>query len=509
MPEYRRLIESSVCALSEVRNRGYRGNGSFSDAYRELIERYACDKFHVYYSPESENGRLLPAERSIQITLSWVCSPRPVRFGNIDNVGGADVVILSRFRNIDIPGFYCVGANDYAVLWMRDGLTIPSGENMANNSLAHPLKELVGVFIVGLFLIGVGMLLLPRVRNGHVCVTTYFCAIAVFSVAAFFSLSHTFVAPTGLGVFGGKAKLLYYCNGFPDGFFRDFSRSTLQPSYVPGLSLLTLVAYLFSKGAGEWMTQLIAVFPMLLLAVIMCIRSESFIVRVWVVTSLLTPLSLQLSSLYYAEPFVAMFMLLGWSRIRDGNGGGVSWFLIGVAGLFKNEGILLFVFCWFAIRTVFGNGLASLSGLFWGLLLPIVWQIGCRLIGGTLYDFASIWDPDAMQALSSMWYFIKIAIIHPWNYAGVCVALLLCSFVLRINQHFNRCEFNIDWIKVVVIVGILSMIVYAYVFSLSRADDFEWHLTTSAARLLWPPAMLIMFELVIQIEMLLVRESKR
>ena len=114
-----------------------------------------------------------------------------------------------------------------------------------------------------------------------------------------------------------------------------------------------------------------------------------------------------------------------------------------------------------------------------------------------------------MQALSSMRYFIKIAIINPWNYAGVCVALLLCSFVLRINQHFNRCEFNIDWIKVVVIVGILSMIVYAYVFSLSRADDFEWHLTTSAARLLWPPAMLIMFELVIQIEMLLVRESKR
>jgi hypothetical protein len=74
-------------------------------------------------------------------------------------------------------------------------------------------------------------------------------------LAGALALSHTFVAPNGPGVSGGRAKLLYLSSGVPDGFFTDPARSTLQPAYPPGFALLTLGCYGLAGGCGEWLTE--------------------------------------------------------------------------------------------------------------------------------------------------------------------------------------------------------------------------------------------------------------
>jgi len=79
-----------------------------------------------------------------------------------------------------------------------------------------------------------------------------------------------------------------------------------------------------------------------------------------------------MASLYYAEPFVAFLVLAGWMRIRRGRGVLSGWILIGAAGLFKNEGSVLCLVCWAALRLTDGRRTAPLRGLLAALVLPTV-----------------------------------------------------------------------------------------------------------------------------------------
>ena len=78
-------------------------------------------------------------------------------------------------------------------------------------------------------------------------------------LAGALALSHTLVAPNGLGVSGGRAKLMYIAGGMPPEFFTDVARRTLQPAYPPGHALITLGCYGLAGGCGEWLTQLVGV----------------------------------------------------------------------------------------------------------------------------------------------------------------------------------------------------------------------------------------------------------
>ena len=484
----RRSFERAADSACAMHGRGYRGNGEHTDSFRELVERFVPPGEDVYYCADSEDGRLQPAERSIHLSLSWAAIPRPVRFGGTNGVGGASFVAVSRFRRVEFNGYVLVAENDYAALWRRED--VPLREQDVPISVS-PLREGIGAAVVSLLVLAFAALLMRRRRLWPPRLGAPICAAVVFAVAGALALAHTFVAPTGLGVYGGKAKLLFLGGGLPPGFFADAAYSSFQPAYPPGLALLTLAAYAVSGGCGEWLTQPLVVAASTALAAVICSRTRSFAANALVLALMLSPLSLRLSSFYYAEPFVALFVLLGWMRVRERQGDVAGWLVIGLAGLFKNEGAVLAVVCWLALRLVDGRRTAPMRGLVAALALPAVWHIGCRLAGAELYDFAAPWDPDFSRMRDALAFAAKEAFARPLEYAfawPLGIAIFIAT-ALRRNVSRTRGLFA------ALLVAAVSTVAFAYVFSLSRAPDFCWHLHTAMPRLLWTPALLLAFEI--------------
>lgn len=486
---YRDWIAHGVQSVSGWSERGYRGNGRHTDACRELVERFVPSGGSVYCCSEASDGRLLPSERSVHLTLSWAMSPTPVRFGGVEDFGSADAIVVSRFRRVAFPGYRCVAENDCAALWLKEGIPVREATRTVGVS---PLRELTGVAFVGLLALGFGWLFLWRGDGGYFGGGVWLGVAVVSVVAAGLALTHTFVAPTGLGVYGGKAKLLFMAGGIPSGFFTDSAYSTFQPAYPPGLALVTLVASVVSGGCGEWLTQLIVVIATALLAAFLFSRASSAMARLWLLSAMLTPLSLHVSSLYYAEPIVALLVLVGWERIREGDGKMSGWVLMGVAGLFKNEGIVLLLACWVAFRLVEGRRLASLRGLFAGLSLPLAWQVGCRLAGGTLYDFAAPWNPDLAQLGRAFSLAVREALLRPWHSAFAWPVALVLPVLCALRKNAFERSVDLRGLWISVLASGLSVAVFVYILSLSRAPDFDWHLSTSLPRLLWVPSFILL-----------------
>ena len=486
--ELREWIFYSVQAAKVWSAHGYRGNGRHADACRELVERLVPDGTEVYYCSDSHDGGLQPAERSIHIALSWAASPRPVRFG--EGGGGAGAIVVSRFRRVEFPGFRRVAENDCAALWLKEGV-LPKNEDFL--PAVSPVREAAGVAVVGLLVFAFGRF---AVRGGSAVGGAWPCAAVVLLVAGGLALAHTFVAPTGLGVWGGKAKLLYLCGGLPGGFFVDPARATLQPAYPPGLALLTLLAYAVSGGCGEWLVQLVVVFAASALCALLCSRTGSWPALLWILAALLTPLSLRVSSLYYAEPFVALLVLAGWMRIREGRGVLSGWALVGAAGLFKGEGVVLCLACWAALRLTDGRRAAHPRGLLAALALPCAWQVGVRLAGGTLYDFAAPWQPDFARLWTAAGFALRAAFLRPWDYifAWPLAALLLAAAPFR--RRFAADRADCRGLRAAALAALAASAAFVFVFSLSRATDFGWHLSTALPRLLWVPSLLLLAEIV-------------
>ncbi|NLC81638.1 MAG: hypothetical protein GX748_10685, partial [Lentisphaerae bacterium] len=250
----RDFVKNTARNATEWNGRAFHGNGEHTDALRELAEQVVPPGEAVYYCVGSADGSLQPAERSIHLALSWARSPVPVRFGNPDGVGDASVIIVSRFLRVDFPRYRRIAENDSAVLWRREDIAADSMDIGRIASALAPWREAAGVVFV-CALVGVFVWWMRPVHmknNGRwsfpcVCLPSFTaqtflvaCIVAFFVFAATAALTHTFLAPTGLGVYGGKARLLYLNGGIPDGFFSDPAFSSYQPAYPPGLALLTL-----------------------------------------------------------------------------------------------------------------------------------------------------------------------------------------------------------------------------------------------------------------------------
>lgn len=92
------------------------------------------------------------------------------------------------------------------------------------------------------------------IGNQKFCLGVAACFCAATGALA---LTHTFVAPNGLGTVGGKAKLLLLSAGFPTGFFTDGAFAPYQPTYPPGAAMLALWGYSLANVNGEWLIQLV------------------------------------------------------------------------------------------------------------------------------------------------------------------------------------------------------------------------------------------------------------
>ncbi len=487
--ELGRMVEGALRAASQWHGRAYRGNGAHTDAYREIVERFVPPGASVYYCIDSSDGVLQPVERSIQLTLSWALCPRPVRFGRAENLADETAVVVSRFRRVAFPGYRCVARDERVALWLKEG--VPPVDRGVRPREVSPLRESVGTGVVSSLVLLFGWLVSRRERRRW-----YFLGAAVVLAAAgTLALTHTLVAPTGLGVYGGKARLIWMCGGVPPGFFTDAARSTLQPAYPPGFALLTLVAYALSGGCGEWLVQLVAVSSAAALAGYLCTVANAHSTRCLALAAVLSPLSLRLAALDYAEPLVAILILAGWSRVRERGGAAFGWFLFGLSGLAKNEGLVLLFSCWLVLRVIEGRRTASARGLLVGGALPLAWQIGCRLAGGTLYHFAAPWSPDLSRLLEAGAAFLRLAFLRPWEYAFAWpLAVLLALFALR-RRVAVRDGAVFGGLCAALGSAFVSCAVFVYILSLSLAPNFSWHLGTALPRLVWMPTVLLLAEI--------------
>ena len=341
----------------------------------------------------------------------------------------------------------------------------------------------------------------PFRRNAGASTAAVAAATAAWTLlASLVTLCHTLSPPNGLGVSGGRAALWLLSGGIPEGFFSDPALATFQPSYPPGLALLTLGAWGAAGGVGEWLSQLLALAPFCALLWLLLSRAPSFAAKFWVFALFCTGTALNMASLYYSEGWMLLFLCVGLSRLprasRDGDGTGdvfLSWTLIGFAGFFKNEGILFAGLLWAVVRCFRGRRAAPLPALLASLAPALAWIAFSRWCGGALEDYAPLWAPDGGRFIFALGRILRDAFLAPWatGFAWpLATVVAVASVVRRFAGSKPASPAFASSARETAALLLLSIPVFAFVYSLSRAPDLDWHVWSSLPRLLWDAAVL-------------------
>ena len=324
-------------------------------------------------------------------------------------------------------------------------------------------------------------------------------AIAWTALALCVTLCHTLSPPNGLGVSGGRAALWLLSDGIPEGFFSDPALATFQPSYPPGLALLTLGAWGAAGGVGEWLSQLLVLAPFCALLGLLLSRAPGFAAKLWIFALFCTGTTLNMASLYYSEGWMLLFLAVGASRLPRSKVESlrsqvrIAWLLVGFAGFFKNEGMLFAGLLWIVVRCFRGRRSAPLPALLAGLAPALAWIVFSRWHGGALEDYAPLWAPDGGRLLFALGRILRDAFLAPWTTvfawplataAAVAIGVRRLSGSKPVPPTFARSALEAATLLLLCVPAI------AFVYSLSRAPDLDWHVWSSLPRLLWDAAIL-------------------
>ena len=358
-----------------------------------------------------------PVERTRLIALDWELAPVCVRAWDGEGDGSIpDVVFTSAWSGeaerdrLAALGFSPVAGNEFAAVWRRGPGDGETDAVRTGPGAPSALREGCGV---GAVLLAVAVLVWWTVRGTRGPVAgTVEVGLALFALYACAALSHRLPAPNGLGVYGGKAKLLLASGGVPDGFWTDPAYGVYQPSYPPGLALLALAADVVAGGCGDWLVQLLPVGAMAALAVVLLSGAGTWTGRLLVLAVLLSPVSVRLAAEFYAEPFAALCLVAG-GRLLLYRGGRAGWWVAGCAGLFRFEGALWAVLLWMVSCCPTRRWRGAVGALAACLLPCAVWWMVCLCAGGRVPD----WNFAGVPSLAN--------IRHA---GGLCLRGLVASF---------------------------------------------------------------------------------
>lgn len=538
-PELLSLARSGIW-LSATWQDGYRSTGEQVDGARRLVERWCLDDSKVAYCTFERKGPR-PVERSRIIAMSWATSPLPVAHGVVEDVKGADAVVASQYDNKIrcnsefLSDYHVVDACGDLNLWVKR--TAIGCQHYARHSAQYMLEcfsmAAFTVFIAvllclgGLYSASVGVIFLSvatyfaanmfhvvnptssmlssfaavaaakmilrrygigedRILKRQLGICFWTVACALFAYYGAMALSHTFVSPNGLGTVGGKAKLMYLAKGLPPGYFTDYGYSTYQPTYPPGAASLVLWCYSIAGGCGEWLTQLVTCVPLSMIGAFMFVKAKSCQQRILLLSFLISPLSLRLASQTYPECFVATCAIVGWRLIVRSNTSWIGWVVLGAGGWYKNEGVVYYLSIAAAVFAFTDKRKRSavLLGIAAGAILPLCWHIFSWMSGGVLDGYTALADFDASKWIHAWKRILVETFALPWKYAFALPLGFLLFFYRRSRRLSKVC-----------LVAFISAIAFSFVFSLSDAVNFEWHLN-SAERLMWVPALLVLHEII-------------
>ena len=522
---------------------GYRSTGEHVDVARRMVENALVQGRSVAYCQTYED-RLTSVDRSRILAMSWATAPCPVRYGSAPELRDYDAVVATAYGiDLGLPNglgeqYHVVDSGGGLALWAKK----PMAVSQTGRTTPHFGKDLfatvallaivstilliagmkcavigIGIasFVVfvqvaclhntdrawavvgALFVMAVACCLGRAVREpdceaslgwrNHSRSERCFAIAAVLSVSVVYAalaMTHTFVAPTGLGTVGGKAKLLFLANGLPGGFFTDPSFMLYQPPYPPGGALFLLLGYLISGGCSEWIVQLVNCFLAALLFGFLLSRSANWPIRLLVMAFFVSPLTLRLVTLTYPEVLVGLCMVVGWDLVCRRPLDWSGWIVMGMAGWFKNEGLVYFIAMAFPVLVSCQVKIRHLVALRFvcAMALPVAWHVGCRLCGASLDGYVPLAEASVAKGVSALGRILEYAFCTPWIYAFSFPLAIVCAFAGGVRRLA---------LQGASIGAVISVVSFCLIFSLSGANDFEWHLD-SAERLLWVPALLML-----------------
>lgn len=434
----------------------------FVPGYRSSARCVSEDRVGVLCE---DRDNLDSIDRSRLIAANWELAPRVAEAVDLRQTNAwPTVVLVSSYLSPAVRGqltdlgYSPVASNEFSAVWTVGPAVRPFAEEDVRVSLREALSVLAVLSLMCLvawWCAGTGCL--SRDRTVLACV--------VFGVLGAAAMSHGLLTPNGLGVQAGKAKLLLLAGGVPEGFWSDPRYAVYQPSYPPGLTLLSAAFFLLAGTFGDWLVQLLEPAAMALVFWVLSARTEDRLQLVCLASFLLCPTAQRLASGFYAEPFVLLCVAAGMSRVCA-KGGRVGWLVVGCAGLFRHEGLLLAVGLWCGLRLTDGKiSLSDVADLVLAMLPGLAWQVFVWSRGAGLFDY----DFGALPRLSQMreaWH----VLLKTYGQYGLAAGAV---FLLR-----GRKLVFAGWATLLLAAG-------PFLLGFSTSTRFEWVASTVLPRYGW------------------------
>ena len=438
----------------------------------------------------SDARGITPIERSRLVAMTWERAPAPIATvaakGDLKEV---DVVLASRWiprpaqEWLGEAGFSVSATNEFVCTWSGAGAVGRDAEVGAPRvSRAREILALAVELALMLF----AVVLVSPLRNiGKLQIAAAtLVAVAMGAVA----LSHPLLAPNGLGVYGGKAKLLYECGGSPESFLNSAGGMALQPSYPPGLTLLAYLHFLLSGGCGDRLVQLVVVFAMTALCLTL-LRGASRPSRALpIVLFCVSPLAIRMTSGFYAEPFVALPLVLGWQTMGSGRLF-VGALVMGMAGLFRLEAgaaAVIFAACGCVVR---GNFRTKLIVVVSAVVPTLIWIATCRLLG---YGGLTDWNVTMMPRFEQVVYAALVVLNSLWKQS---IPVFVLLFLVRPDERRVCSREVLLCILPVALLGCAIPLVCGFY----DAPYAKWMMDNTIPRLIWYLLPVPMFVMVSQL----------
>ena len=355
-----------------------------------------------------------PIDRSRLIAISWERAPQAIDMVDASSsLESVDCVISSKWHpvsageKLNAGGFSVVSSNEFVKIWARNGGVLrETGDCNRGKSISTKLRpgrfDLVPSEVAALSVELVLAVLVLGFASGlrdagrWPIAAAALVAIALGSVA----LSHPLLPPNGLGTYGGKAKLLYECGEFPRAFMQSAAGKVLQPSYPPGLAFLAYLHFALSGGCGDRLVQMLVVFAMAGVCLALLRKSSCPWDALPVALFCLSPVAIRMAAGFYAEPFAALMLLMGWNMA--GSGRRLTGALVmGLAGMFRPEaGVVAAVFA-AGVCTTGCRCRERLAALAASVAPAVAWNAICGALGWeTLPD----WDVGTAPKFAQVVY---------------------------------------------------------------------------------------------------------
>ena len=423
-------------------------------------------------------GRISPVDRSRLVAVSWERAPEPVGAVDASCPHKADCVLSSKWTSRPVveklksEGFSAVSENGYVTTWSRGG---DARRVKQGSTSGVPFWREIVALSAELALVVLGLSLATGLRNVGILPPVVSVAVGVALGAV--ALSHSLLAPNGLGVYGGKGKMLFECGGMPRPFLESAGGMALQPSYPPGLALLAWLHFALSGGCGDRLVQLVVVFATAALCLAMLRKMSS----PWTVPSValfcLTPVAIRMASGFYAEPFAALSLILGWSMIGDGRrfSGAI---VMGLAGLFRLEaGVVAAAFAAGA-GAFCGGRLEKLLVMAASIAPAIAWLAACTALG---YGCPADWDfckaPKFGQIAYAAWSETKALGMHVLPMMAMALMGSSGSWTRLARPWTNAAAALVPWAVLLLAIPVSC--------GFHTSPNAEWMIDNTIPRIVW------------------------